>query len=186
MFRRHSPSLSLFLVRLAYSLALLASAAFGLGLGWLITTWWFGSPPGENLAPHSPFYVQAWIHWIVSYVLAACLLALPFMSASMMVACSIARAHAPLDGAWYSWLGSLEVGFEYDPVARRHRRRAFMEDLKLYASSSPEARQEVEQFLLAGREFQNRDGDWLVKRLSDAGLHSRFKALDPTRRRAVR
>lgn len=185
MFRRHSPSVSLFFVRLGYSVAILGAVALGLGFGWLITAWWFGPPPGQSLAKHSPFYVQAWIHWIVSYVLAACLLALPFMAASMRLASSIARAHAPLDGAWYSWLGRLEVGLEYDPVARRHRLRAFMEDLKDYANSSPEARQEVEQFLSAGKEFQNRDGDWLVKRLTEAGLHSRFNALSPTRR-AVR
>lgn len=185
MFRRHTPRLSLFLVRLGYLTAILGASTFGLVLGWIITAWWFGLPPGEGLAKHSPFYIQAWIHWIVSYVLAACLLALPFMAASMMLACSIARAHAPLDGAWYSWLGSLEVGLEYDPVARRHRLQAFMEDLKAYANSSAGARQEVEQFLSAGKEFQNRDGDWLVKRLTEAGLHSRFKALSPAQR-AVR
>ena len=181
MFHRRTPTVALTLIRLAYSLAILVSLAFGIGFGFAATHWLLGAPPGQGLAPHSPIYIQAWAHWVISCALASCLLSFPLFVASMILASTVAHAHTALDGACMSWYGSLNAGLEYDPVARRRRRRAFLADLEAYAATSIDARVEVELFLSGGREFQNRDGDWLVERMDEAGLHSRFRALAPAK-----
>ena len=181
MFHRRTSTVALNLIRLAYSLAILVSLVFGVGFGFAATHWILGAPPGQGLAPHSPIYIQTWAHWVISCALASCLLSFPLFVASMILANSVARAHTALDGACMSWFGSLDAGLEYDPVARRRRRRAFLADLEAYAATSVDARVEVEIFLSGGHEFQNRDGDWLVGKMEEAGLYSRFRALAPVK-----